>query len=154
MHLGNMATIVKIRCPSNRGDDSIVSKVMRRLLIENQKNQRVSTQSFVSIFYKSISQCCLISLFLLHKINQLESEIAKLQQKPCKFPCYPNIPHPFDPPDETDIIAVREIFNKVKQEVIDTEEMEARKYLTSNECSLFLDDLLWMFSKTVLQQII
>ena len=31
------------------------------------KNQRVSTQRFFSIFYKSISQRCLISLFLLHK---------------------------------------------------------------------------------------
>ena len=49
---------------------------------------------------------------------------------------------------------MRDIFNKARQEVIDTENMEAQKYLTSNECFLFLDDLLWMFSKTVLQQII
>ena len=87
------------------------------------------------------------------KFYQLESRIAKLEQKLLKFPCYSKIPKPFDQPDETDIIAVRDIFNKAKQEVIDAEDMEARKYLTSDECYLFLDDLLWMLSKTVLQKI-
>ena len=71
-----------------------------------------------------------------------------------KFPCYSKIPKPFDHPDETDIIAMRDIFNKAKQKVIYSEDMEARKYFTSNECLLLLDDLFWMFSKTVIQQII
>ena len=84
----------------------------------------------------------------------MESRIAKLEQKLSKFPCYSKIPKSFDQPDETYIIAVRDIFNKANQEVIDSEAIEAQKYLTSNECSLFLDDLLWMFSKTVLQKII
>ena len=57
-----------------------------------------------------------------------------MEQKLSKFPCYSKIPKPFDQPDETDIIAVRDIFNKAKQEVIDSEDMEAQNYLTSNEC--------------------
>ena len=35
MPLEDMSEMVKIRCPSNRGEDAIASKVMKRLLIEN-----------------------------------------------------------------------------------------------------------------------
>ena len=50
MPLGNMASMVKIRCPSNRGEDVIASKFMRRLMI---KNKKVHTINFVLLSFKA-----------------------------------------------------------------------------------------------------
>ena len=105
------------------------------------------------LIYKNHISTFLIFIFLLQKVNQLESEIAKLEQKLSMLPCYSVIPKSFDQLDETDIISVRDIFNKAKQWSIDLENMEKRNYLKSDEYSSFLDDLLQVFSKTVLQQI-
>ena len=96
----------------------------------------------------------MISIFLLQKFNQLKSRIAKLEQQLSKFSCCFKRPKPFNQPDKTYIIAVRDIFNKAKQKVIDTEDIEVQKYLKSNECSSFLNDLLSIFSKTIFQKII
>ena len=63
MPLGDMASMVKIKCPSNRGEDDIVSKVMRRLLIE--KKQKVTYNKFCLAVIQIISQHFPISIFLL-----------------------------------------------------------------------------------------
>ena len=63
-------------------------------------------------------------LFLI----QLETENAKLHQKPYNFPCYSKIPKPIDPPDEADFKAAKSAVYKAK--------LEANKLISKEKKSI------------------
>ena len=63
MPLEDMASMVKIRCPSSRGEDAIASKVMRRILIENKKPKGKYKMFCLNLLQKDI--LTLLDFFIL-----------------------------------------------------------------------------------------
>ena len=84
---------------------------------------------------------------MLQKLKQLESEVAKLKQN---LPCYSVVSKPFDPPEEADFNAAKLVIQEAKSNAIKSLNNVNQEYLARNECCDFLDGLLWILSKTVL----
>ena len=83
-------------------------------------------------------------------MKQLECEVAKLQQKLLKLPCYSYVPKPIDTPDEVDFKATKFNVDKAKLKAIKLVNKENQEYLASNKCCDLLDGLLSIMSKNVL----